>query len=119
MIGEKVWEVQSKIRVRVGPVRYPQFASFMPRLRPVAGGNAFFMLSHLVRLYIGPELDFDVQVILAAKEVPECQLTDGGTDGPLLGWNTWIRSLPLGADAEDAVFDGREVYRTGSELQGP
>jgi len=119
VIGEKVWDVQSKIRVRVGPVRYRQFANFMPRLRAIAGGNAFFMLSHLVRLYIGPELDFDVQMILAAEDVPECRLSDGGTDGPLLGWNTWIRSLPLGADAEDAVFEGREVYRMGGEPPGP
>jgi type VI secretion system protein ImpH len=111
VIGEKVWEIQSKIRIRVGPLRYDRFVHFMPNLRDVARGNAFFLMTHLVRLYLGPSLDFDVQVILLAEEVPECRLSDGESDGPLLGWNTWLRSTPFGADAEDAVFEGKEVYR--------
>jgi type VI secretion system protein ImpH len=117
VIGEKVWDVQSKIRIRLGPLRYSQFVRFLPRPRASADANAFFMLSHLVRLYIGPELDFEVQTILVAEDVPECRLSSGHTVGPLLGWNTWIRSVPFGADAEDAVFEGREVYRIDGEPQ--
>jgi type VI secretion system protein ImpH len=115
VVGEKVWDVQSKIRVRVGPLAYRRFIHFMPHLRDVAEGNAFFVLTHLVRLYLGPELDFDVQVILEAKKVPRCRLSGRKAVGPLLGWNTWLRSLPMGADAEDAVFEGKEVYRIAED----
>jgi type VI secretion system protein ImpH len=111
VIGDRVWDVQSKIRIRLGPLRYGQFVAFLPRVQRTASGNAFFLLCHLARLYVGPELDFDVQVILAAADVPECQLSDGGPVGPLLGWNTWVRSGAMDDDARDAVFEGREVYR--------
>ncbi len=106
--GERVWDVQSKVRVRLGPLRYPQFAEFIPDRSPIAERKAFYLLSHLVRLYVGMELDFDVQLVLKAEDVPACQLADGGI-GPRLGWNTWVCSGPLTQDAEDAVFSGEEL----------
>jgi type VI secretion system protein ImpH len=112
--GEEVWDVQSKFRIRVGPVAYAQFIRLLPDPGRIAERNLFFLLSHLARLYVGPELDFDVQVVLLEAEVPECQLSGDGTVGPLLGWNTWVRSLPLGCDADDAVFEGEEVSSTGA-----
>jgi type VI secretion system protein ImpH len=113
--GERVWDVQSKIRVRMGPLRYGQFTEFLPDYSPVAQRKAFFVLAHVVRLYVGPELDFDVQLVLGKEEVPECELTADAAGGPLLGWNTWIRSQPPREDADQAVFAGDEVYRMGSQ----
>jgi type VI secretion system protein ImpH len=113
VVGEKVWDLQSKIRIKAGPLGYDRFVHFLPNLKDVGRGNAFFLLSQLVRLYVGPELDFDVQVVLRAAEVPECQLSESAPVGPLLGWNTWIRTEPFRADAEEAVFEGNDVYFTG------
>jgi type VI secretion system protein ImpH len=113
VVGEQLWDVQSKFRIRVGPVPYSRFIRLLPDLSRIAEGNLFYLLSHLARLYVGPELDFDVQVVLSEDEVPECQLSEDGTVGALLGWNTWVSSLPLGCDAEDAVFEGEQVYFTG------
>lgn len=107
--GDRVWDVQSKIRIRLGPLRYTQFLEFLPDRVPVPPRKAFFLLSHLVRLYIGPELDFDVQLVLQAPQVPECQIVERGGIGPRLGWNTWIRTDPLPRDAEDVVFEGEEL----------
>ncbi len=104
--GERVWDVQSKFRVRIGPLRFPRFNEFLPDPSPVPRRKMFFLLSHLVRLYVGPELDFDVQLILQAVDVPECRLDDGDGIGPRLGWNTWICSQPAARDAEDGVFEG-------------
>jgi type VI secretion system protein ImpH len=109
VIGERVWDVQSKIRVRVGPVDYARFLDFMPDRSPMPEHKTFFEMVHLVRLYVGPEFDFDVQVILKADEVPECQLPEGTADGPRLGWNAWIGSQSFAVPAEEAVFDGEEV----------
>jgi type VI secretion system protein ImpH len=106
--GERVWDVQSKFRVRIGPLRYAQFMDFLPDRAPVSQRKAFFLLCQMIRLYVGPEFDFDVQLILRADEVPGCRLaTDEGV-GPRLGWNTWIGSQPRTRAAEDAVFEGEE-----------
>ena len=101
VIGERVWDVQSLFRVRLGPLTYGQFRAFLPdRSR----GRAAFLLAHLVRLYVGPELDFDLQLVLEAGEVPQCQLPIGLDEGPVLGWNSWLSSAPPVEDADDAVF---------------
>jgi type VI secretion system protein ImpH len=109
--GERVWDVQSKIRVRMGPLHYVQFTEFLPDFSPVKERKAFFLLVHLVRLYVGPELDFDVQLVLKKEDVPECELAVRGGVGPQLGWNTWIRSDLMTQDADQAVFEGEEVYQ--------
>jgi type VI secretion system protein ImpH len=105
--GDRVWDVQGKFRVRLGPLRYPRFHGFLPDRAPVAPRKAFFLLSHLLRLYVGPELDYDVQLVLKAEDVPACRLVADA--GPRLGWDTWICSRPLDRDADDPVFAGDEA----------
>ncbi len=107
--GERVWDVQSKIRIRLGPLRYHQFAEFLPDRSPTPQRKAFFMLMHWVRLYVGSELDFDVQLILQARDIPACQLAETPDGGPHLGWNTWMCSQTPVRDSEDAVFEGEEI----------
>jgi type VI secretion system protein ImpH len=107
--GERVWDVQSKFRLRLGPLRYPRFRDLLPDRSPGPGPKAFFLLCQLVRLYAGPEFDFDVQLVLRAEDVPECRLEDGGGVGARLGWNTWVRTQAYPRDADDAVFAGEEV----------
>lgn len=106
--GERVWDTQSKFRIRLGPLPLDRFTEFLPDRAQAPQRKAFFLLTHLVNLYVGPEFDFEVQIVLQKEEVPEVQLKDGGL-GPRLGWNTWMRSLPYGQDAEEAVFEGEEV----------
>jgi type VI secretion system protein ImpH len=97
VIGARVWEVQSKFRIRVGPLTWPQFR----RLIPSACG--LLPLCQLARSYIGPEFDFDVQGVLLPWEVPRCQLGDAG-EGGFLGWNTWVRCGEFHREVDDAVF---------------
>jgi type VI secretion system protein ImpH len=108
--GERVWDVQTKFRIYLGPLDYESFLEFLPDFAPVPARKTFFLLVHLVRIYAGLELDFDVQLALRADEVPECRLVDDGTVGARLGWNTWVRSLAFEGDADDAVFEGEEVF---------
>ena len=67
------------------------------------------MLVHLIRLYAEPTLDFDLQLVLKAEEVPDCQLTGDGTFGARLGWNTWLLTRSATVDAEDVILEGEEV----------
>ena len=106
VIGEQVWDIQSKFRLRIGPLEYEQFLDFLPDLAPIPDRKGLFLLFHLVKLYVGPALDFDVQLVLMRSEVPDCQLEEGIIFGARLGWNTWLRSEEHREDPEDAVFEG-------------
>ncbi|HEX5270432.1 MAG TPA: type VI secretion system baseplate subunit TssG [Gemmataceae bacterium] len=107
--GTAVWDARSKFRVRVGPLRYHQFNAFLPDRTPLPERKTFFLLCQLVRFYAGPDLDFDVQLVLAAQDVPECRLSDDDAVFPRLGWNSWSGPLAGGGDACDAVFNAEEM----------
>jgi type VI secretion system protein ImpH len=125
IVGDRVWNVESKFRVRLGPVGYQEFHDLMPGAIPPVlskggeGANGFpaadvqgaaqaprrglRSLCQFIRRYVGRELDFDVQVILKKEEVPASRL--GAADTPTcLGWNSWVISRPPEQDATDAVF---------------
>jgi type VI secretion system protein ImpH len=115
--GTRVWDVEGKFRLRLGPFDFAAFESFLPDPEPVRERKAFFLLSHLVRLYVGPELDFDVQLVLRSADVPGCRMS---ADRPAarLGWNTWLGTQPRNRDADEAVFDGAEVVSLGAAPPG-
>jgi type VI secretion system protein ImpH len=98
LAGQRVWGVESKFVVRVGPLDYQAFCRFMP------AGDSLRAVCQLIRLYVGPEFDFAVQPILRAACVPASRL--GGADAAptRLGWNSWILSRAPATDAEAAVF---------------
>ncbi|MFO0875763.1 MAG: type VI secretion system baseplate subunit TssG [Gemmataceae bacterium] len=106
--GERVFDCQGKIRIRLGPLSYAQFVEFLPDRSPTPDNKAFFLLVHLVRLYAGSEFDVDVQPVLQANQIPECQLSDE-LPGPRLGWNTWLTSQQAQEDTDDALFPAEEV----------
>jgi type VI secretion system protein ImpH len=108
--GEKVWDCQSKICVRLGPLSFDRFLDFLPNRADARRHNAYFRIVQLIRFYVGPGVDFDLQVVLRKEDVPECQMTSDMTRGPLLGRNTWIRSQPFEHDAEDAIFEARDFF---------
>lgn len=107
--GSRVWDVQGKMRLRVGPLRYAQFTELLPDRSPMPKRKIFFLLVHLTRLYVGPEFDLDIQLVLRKEDIPACQLSTEAGGAARLGWNTWIYSQPCLHDADDAVFPGEEV----------
>jgi type VI secretion system protein ImpH len=106
--GDRVWDRQSKFRARLGPMGYAEFTEFLPDPDPVPERKTFVLLVQLIRLYAEPTLDFDIQLVLKADEVPACELTGDGTFGARLGWNTWLLTRPLVTDADDVVLEGAE-----------
>jgi predicted component of type VI protein secretion system len=82
----------------------------LPDRSPGPEHKAFWLLGHLTRLYVGAEFDVEVQLVLLAGQVPECQLADEWP-GPRLGWNTWLGSQQPMGDATEAVFQAEEITR--------
>ena len=99
VVGSRLFEVQGKFRVRLGPLTFDQFRQYLP------DQPAFRRMSQLVRLFVGQTLDFDIQPTLSGNEVPWCQLGGGGPRAPRLGWNTWLRNQELSGTVDDAVFN--------------
>ena len=77
-----------------------------PDFTPVPQRKRSHLLARLTRLFVGPELDFDVQLVLNRSQVPDWPLGQGSGAGPRLGWNVWLCSAPPGHDPDDAAFDG-------------
>lgn len=110
LAGSRVWDVQSQFRLRVGPLTYRRFTELLPDRDPESPRKEFFLLCHFARLFAGPELEFDVQLVLAAAEAPECRLADRGL-GARLGWNCWLITRTPEHDLDDPVFPGEVVTR--------
>jgi type VI secretion system protein ImpH len=96
-----VWDVQSKFRVRIGPLDFAQFRKFLP------GGVGSDRLMDLVRFYVRAELDFDVQLVLRADEVPDSRMSRDEATAAQLGRYSWLKRRAFTRDAEDAVFRPR------------
>jgi type VI secretion system protein ImpH len=97
--GDAVWDTQARFRVRLGPLRLMKFLAFLPDSRAVKE------LGDLVRFYVGPVMQFDVQLVLKADEVPWCRLGDESAAGPRLGWCSWLKTGEFAHDASDAVLE--------------
>ncbi len=97
VVGQRVPSFHSRFRIRVGPVTWRDFVELLPISTRVA------KLADLVRLYVGISLDFDLQVTVAGREIPECSFRDD--QPPRLGWTTWLFSKPVDSIVEDAVFN--------------
>lgn len=102
VIGARVWDVQGKFRLRIGPIKYDRFLSLMPT------GDGLLPLSQLTRMFVGPQYDFDVQPVLEPDEVPWFHLrtprTPTDRHAIRLGWNTWIRRDEFKREVDDALF---------------
>jgi type VI secretion system protein ImpH len=94
--GSRVWDIESRFRVRLGPVNWSTLQSYLP------GSLSLRKVTDLVRRFVGAEWDFDVQVLLQSDQVKTAQLT---SDEPYqLGWNTWIGDRVDEAPATEAIF---------------
>jgi len=98
VVGDEIWDQQSAVRIRLGPLTLEQYREFLP------DGPAHKPLAALVRFFAGNELDFEVQLVLKKEETPPCAL---GADGPAatrLGWMTWARTAPMERDPDDTIL---------------
>jgi type VI secretion system protein ImpH len=95
ILGSRFWDQQAKFRLRIGPVILAQ----LKRLFPV--NSSFGELVQLTRLWVGQDLDFDVQIVLKAAEVPACRLGKPDENALRLGWSSWLKTQEFQRDADD------------------
>jgi type VI secretion system protein ImpH len=94
--GDEIWDQQSRIRLKLGPLTEEQYLSFLP------GGACYQPLCELARFACGAQLEIELQLVLRRAVVPRCQLGGESLAGPRLGWFTWMKS---GTDFDRAPAD--------------
>jgi type VI secretion system protein ImpH len=99
IVGERVWDQQSKFRLRLGPLNVEKFQAFLP----INSGHK--ALKSILDLLIGFELDYDVQLCLDKKQVPKTILTTRAKRRPMLGWTSFLKTLPSEQDDDQLVLE--------------
>lgn len=98
VVGDEVWDPQTRVRIRIGPVSRAAFERFLPT------GSAYRSLKAFARFFGHDQFDIDVQLILARDEVPGCVLgADDGQSRPL-GWCTWITTTSMTRDRDETIL---------------
>ncbi|HEU4387918.1 MAG TPA: type VI secretion system baseplate subunit TssG [Blastocatellia bacterium] len=101
VVGSRVWDQQSEIEVRLGPMTFDKFADFLPI------GWAFNPLCELTRYYLDDKVDFTFRLTLKAAHVPGSRL--GGEAGPRLGWTAWLKASDWKEDDSQATVSRRSL----------
>ena len=101
-IGARVWSRSSKFRLLIGPVGLADYKRLLP------GQGSLERLEAIVRNYSGDALDWDVNVILKAAEVPRAALGASAA----LGHTSWIgKRRDAGTDADDLYLSPPHTLR--------
>ena len=94
VIGERVWDSQSNFRVVLGPLSIDNYERFLPN------GRSYEKLVDLVKLYIGEELDWELQLILQRIQAPLLELGNQ----IYLGWTSWLGVQEVENSLDDLIF---------------
>lgn len=95
--GERIWDRQMKLRVRLGPLDKAQFADLLP------SSPGARMLEQLLRLCTGTSFACDAVLVLEKDSLPPPVLASS-TGGKRLGYDTWLCTTSPDADRDDARF---------------
>jgi type VI secretion system protein ImpH len=83
LAGQRVWQRDLRILLKIGPLRKKEFERFLPR------EIAAKALEQMLKLFVGLTTEFEVQLILHADDVGGADLSEHRTGGRL-GWDTFL-----------------------------
>ncbi|MBI4904944.1 MAG: type VI secretion system baseplate subunit TssG [Acidobacteria bacterium] len=98
IVGDEVWDPQSGIRLRVGPLTLRQYLDFLPN------GTAYRPLKAITRFFTNEDLTFETHLILKREEVPRIELGSEDEAGPRLGWVTWSKNQVMDRDPDETLL---------------
>ena len=90
VLGERVWSVQHKVRIILGPVEVGDLLQYLP------GSPSLERLRAAVLNFLGYEYAWDLQLVMRRSRLPALKLGQFGH----LGWSSWVAGL--GSSSPDA-----------------
>jgi len=104
MLGARAWRPDLRARLRFGPLKRSQFERLLP------SGDIAAALRRILAALAPPGIDFEVQLVLQAREVGPCQLAGGAstastaTTPSRLGRDSFLISAAVGEDRADMRY---------------
>ncbi|WBS04806.1 type VI secretion system baseplate subunit TssG [Pseudoduganella sp. SL102] len=98
MAGARVWQRDLRLRLLIGPLKRARFEAFLP------GGKAARALASMLSMMTGVSLEYEVQLVLCAKEVEGATLSETRSGGRL-GWDTFLVTGDKSRDRDDVRYD--------------
>jgi type VI secretion system protein ImpH len=96
-LGKRFYDRSGKFRLHIGPLDFATFQKFLPP------GAYYQAVRELVMFGMRDQLEFDVDIILQASDIPDLVLS---AESPCrLGWSTWLGPRPQ--HDVSVVFPGR------------
>ncbi|WP_255992279.1 type VI secretion system baseplate subunit TssG [Chitinolyticbacter albus] len=94
--GERIWDRQTKMQLRMGPMRRKHFERLLP------GESGAEALQALVQFMVGHGLACDVTLVLDKRDVPKPRLN--AEQALLLGGNAWLNTTPPKQDPDQMNY---------------
>jgi type VI secretion system protein ImpH len=98
VVGDAVWDRQSRVRIRIGPMGIDRYCDFLP------GGGAHKSLRAITRFFTNQCLEFEVQLVLDRTQAPSIELDLDSSNPARLGWVSWAKTEPLNCDPDDTIL---------------
>jgi type VI secretion system protein ImpH len=98
VVGQRAWQRDLRMRLTVGPLERAAFEAFLP------GGKAAKVLAKLLTMFTGLTLEYEIELVLLAREVMGLTL-DSQRPGGRLGWDTFLVTDDVRADRRDVRYD--------------
>jgi type VI secretion system protein ImpH len=112
IVGTSVFSVEDKITIRVHASTLRQYHEFLP------SGRLFPAFTDAIYFYLGPEIDFEAELAIPARETRGVKLGSFGQ----LGWTSWLAPEGGPGDARirsDARFHPMSRRKTESKPVSP
>ena len=101
-LGARIWDVQHKFRVVIGPLTLARYQAFLP------GGVDLARLQAMVRQWVGLEFEWDLKLTLARTEVPRLSLGRHSA----LGRSSWLGGMRRAVVAGDLIVNVERTLHT-------
>jgi len=98
VVGDAVWDCQSRVRIRIGPLPLETYREFLPQ------GSAYRALRAIAKFFTNDCLDFELQLVLERSHVPEIELDFEKGSPARLGWTSWAKTVPMGTDPDETIL---------------
>jgi type VI secretion system protein ImpH len=98
VVGDEVWDQQSTMTVRLGPMPLVRYREFLP------GASGQKQLEAWLAFYSRGEFEFVVQLVLDREDVPETILGYEAREGARLGYESWLKVKPFGRDPDETKY---------------
>jgi type VI secretion system protein ImpH len=95
--GQRVWQRDLRIALKIGPLRRKEFEKFLPRQ------TAARALEQMLKIIVGLTLEFEIQLVLHADDVDGSDLSDH-RNGGRLGWDTFLSTQKQLEDRADVRY---------------